>query len=285
MRLGAIAVLALTACAASAVSALPPRPPTMFDLIAKCAVEYPPAPPVDACAAARSIAQTRALDLGATFDELDHDCDAGDAAACAWLGWNEEAHASDADRRAHAHALFEEAALKSTFDLGACEGRASRECSGIESGMSCCDRGIRACAAGCESVCDAARAALRSRTLDVLDASCASGRALACHVAGMLYAYGGAEEDVGIVVEQDGARARERFRRGCDLGLGIACVQAAQETDDEALEKRACDRGAAAGCHALAAHQARRRDATAARTSEQRACALGMPLVCDDLAR
>src|SRR5271169_6595216 len=117
-----------------------------------------------------------AMDLDAPADRLEAACDAGDAMSCAWLMWTHEAQAKEPAHQTEAKYFGEKAALShAVFDLGACEGVAARECTGIETGMSCCDRGILGCPEGCESDCEQARAAARAHTVDVLESACTAG--------------------------------------------------------------------------------------------------------------
>ncbi len=262
--------------------------PSLAELLDRCAVDYPPLAS-NRCAAPKALIASAPLDIASATPTLDARCEAGDEVECAWVAWTLEASAHDPAARATASDRLR-AAGAGAFDLGACEGRATRECQGITSGASCCDRGLLGCELGCEDACRDARAVARNHTLGVLEPACTAGRALACHVAGMMYAFGASAGGVGVIVEQDSALALARFARGCDLGLGMACHAQGmmlESTADvsvssrvDALDRRACDLGAGAGCRELAS----RHDGASSAALYRRACDLGMPMVCKDLA-
>ncbi|HEY1959744.1 MAG TPA: hypothetical protein VGH28_29245 [Polyangiaceae bacterium] len=276
----------VTAHAPRATASTAPPPPS-----ASASARVGSAPP--ACSVARALVAMPTLDLDAAVPRLESKCGAGDSLACAWLGWTLEARVRDAATGSAADAWESRAA--GGLDLGVCEGQAARTCSGVTSGMGCCDRGIRSCPDGCEAACHDARAAFETKTIGTLDAACKANRALACHAVGMIYGYGAAVSEIGNLVEGDVQRARDRFARGCELGLGLSCFQLASALENsdvpsenamriEQLEQRACDLGAGPGCLALGLRFAKRGAAASARAYEKKACALGMPLVCRDLA-
>lgn len=217
----------------------------------------------------------------------------GDAAACTVLGVllsNGDGVQQDSAR---AQRMFRRAAVGRGFDLGGRELASSSVTLGILSGGSYGDRGAMACPKNCERACRGALAVLRSRWVEPLQRSCDAGRATACFLIGVQYAYGASVQGYGVLVDNDAARARAAFRRACDAGLGAACGHLATHIArdpahatraDRAraleLERRGCALGDGTSCAEVGLAAATIADG---RAFFERACELGMVAVCRDL--
>jgi TPR repeat protein len=232
-------------------------------------------------------------------------CDLGTGAACTVLGLMMEA--GEGGPKESGQALLERGGHDS-FDLGGCEEAAPPRSEGITMSVTACCRGARGCAAGCDAECKAAGAKIRAATIEVIERGCDRGEMLACHVAGMQFAYGVYVEPLGSILE-GGARdhAVDLESRACQGGVARGCTAAGQAllpapldgspSGDAArallLLRRACDLGDGHGCFLLARATTAGPNAAppspasvaASRQLYERACALGMTAVCRDLQK
>ncbi len=227
-------------------------------------------------------------------------CDQGRSAACAVAGMMLEMGQGPPRNIDRAQALLRESAGGELFDLGGCEEGAHFWTSGITSQDSACCRAARDCEEGCDAECHAALARIRAKTTDIVHSGCARGDALACYVEGLGLSFGFYAEGLGWVSQNGSGAAEALFDRACKAGLARGCAQEAVLIDiaasgpdrparlkvADALDDRACAGGDGYGCYRVAQRIETRLGGsrTAAIPTYERACELGMRVVCTDLA-
>jgi TPR repeat protein len=226
-------------------------------------------------------------------------CDDGSApAACTVLGLMVET--GEGGPKASGQELLERGG-QSIYDLGGCEMAAPQRVRGITTLSTACCRAMRSCATGCDAACARAATHIRQTTLAVIERGCDRGIALACHLAAVSYAYGASYEPIGTIVVGDPDRATRLFLRACDGGIARACGDAGRllmpmhvdgfppgdAVRAAALLGKACDLGDGSACADLAsardAGEDVPKDHAEAMRLYERACLLGMTLVCNDL--
>ena len=244
-------------------------------------------------------------DLAAARVELNHACDE-QAAACAVLGMMYETGEGvpvDIDLAQS----FLHLSGREVFDLGGCEEGAPARTEGIRSGTTACCRGVQGCEHGCENECADGLERVRAKTTRILERGCARGVPLACYVQAVQLSYGSYFEGLGFVVPSGGSDAAQpRYELACHAGIGRACSAMASHIGFDpgvvtggdskpnqeqqvklarSLEERACKLGDGYGCYSVArrVQDEAGGNLTKAIVNYERACDLGMRLVCKDL--
>ena len=222
----------------------------------------------------------------------------GDAAACTLLGVM--LATGDGAKRdpAQAQHFFRRSAIAKGFDFGGCELGSSSVSRGISFRSSYCDRAAHDCPKGCKSACDAALGVLRSRYIEPLQRACTAQRGAACLLLGVQYSYGAYMEHLGYLVEGDPEQAKGPLQTACDAGVGAACELISYSVYDavgdpnpagdakaRALRQRACALGDGGSCTELAGELVEKaKNVAAGRELYERACELGMVVVCRELS-
>ncbi len=202
--------------------------------------------------------------------------------------------------------------LDKAFELGGCED-ASLWADGLLGRSTHCCRLGSECKAGCEGACGRAVKTIQARVIAPLRRLCGRGDPIACHVVATALTFGGYRDGIGRLVEQDASsKAGPMFEVACNGGLALGCLALASEVlrrweeafppkkryaepavspppaavidRVKALNDRACRLGAAPGCVAVGRAFERAGKNREAFGWYERACKVGMPAVCNDLA-